>query len=306
MNNESPRTARIGVIGSINTDLVTTIDRIPAAGETRAAISFSTGRGGKGANQAVAAARNGARIVFVGAVGDDDSGRDAVAALQADEIDVTHIARRAGVSTGTASIIVEETGENRILIAPGANATLQPADIDRAASSLAGCDLILLQLEIPLATVRHAIGVAAAAGVPVLLNPAPATPDLLADDLGTVRFLVPNETELSILTGVLADTEQHVTDSGTGLLKRGVGAVIVTRGDAGALLIEPAGTRVFPTEPVTPVDTTGAGDAFVGSFAAHWAIHHDVQAAIAHANHYAAITVTRIGAQSSFPSLPAR
>ncbi len=292
---------RVGVVGSINTDLITTIDRMPASGETRAASGFTTGRGGKGANQAIAAARAGATVVFVGATGDDDHGSDALEALHADGIDTTHILRTADAPTGTATIIVEETGQNRILINAGANALLRPDDVDRAAEALGACDLILLQLEIPLDTVLRTVEFAAGAGVPVLLNPAPATGELPLDRLGTVRFLVPNETELSLLAGVLADTEQHVVDSGTGLLKHGFGTVIVTRGERGALLIESGGTRDFPPEAVVPIDTTGAGDAFVGSFAAHWTLHGDTGAAIAHATRYAAVTVTRAGAQASFP-----
>ncbi len=291
---------RVGVVGSINTDLVTTIDRMPAAGETRAASGFATGRGGKGANQATAAARAGAQVLFVGAIGDDDLGREALDAFHADGIDTTHIIR-AGAPTGTATIIVEESGHNRILIDAGANAHLRPADIDRAAAALATCDLILLQLEIPLETVLHTIDVAAATNVPVLLNPAPATADLPLDRFGTVRFLAPNETELALLTGFSTDTPQRTIDAGTGLLKDGFASIIVTLGDAGALLIEPGTTTPIPPHPVTAIDTTGAGDAFLGSFAASWVADRDALAALKYAARYAAISVTRRGAQESFP-----
>ena len=292
---------RVGVVGSINTDLVTTIDRMPAAGETRAASGFSTGRGGKGANQAVAASRAGAMVLFVGAVGDDAYGGDALQALRSDAIDTSHVRRTPNVPSGTATIIVEASGENRILINAGANASLRPADIDRAADALATCDLILLQLEIPLETVLHTVELAARAAIPVLLNPAPATADLPLERLASVRFLAPNETELALLTGIPLDTDEHLDAAAGGLLKHGFASIIVTRGEAGALLIEPDATRTIPARAATVVDTTGAGDAFLGSFAARWTEGRDTVASLEYATRYAAITVARPGAQASFP-----
>ena len=291
---------RVGVVGSVNTDLVTMIDRMPQAGETRAATGFAVGRGGKGANQAVAAARAGAETLFVGAVGDDAFGRDALAAFADDQIDTRHIIRVPDRPTGTATIIVEASGQNRILIEAGANARLCPSDIDQAASTLATCDLILLQLEIPLETVLHTIDVAARIGVPVLLNPAPAVADLPIERLG-VRFLAPNETELALLTGGSIETEPDAVEAGVRLLGRGITSVIVTRGQEGALLVEADGTYAIPAQAARAVDTTGAGDAFLGSFAARWTIDRDTLAALRFATRYAAISVTKPGAQASYP-----
>ncbi len=291
---------RIAVIGSIMTDLVTYVDRMPVAGETLAARRFAMGFGGKGANQAVAAAKLGSEVMMVGKVGDDAFGRDTLRHYAALGIDARHVGVVAGAS-GVAPIFVEPSGENRILIVKGANEHLAPADIDRAADDLLGCDLILLQLEVPLETVYHAVEWAARHGRAVVLNPAPATPELDVARLSGVAFLVPNQTELAILTGMPTDTVARAEAAARSLLTAGLLRVIVTLGADGALLATGDGPALHvPPVPVTPVDTTGAGDAFIGSFAHFYARGGDIAAAMADAAGYAADSITRPGTQSAF------
>ena len=290
---------RIAVIGSIMTDLVTYVDRMPVAGETLAARRFAMGFGGKGANQAVAAAKLGSAVTMVGKVGDDAFGRDTLAHYAALGIDARHVGVVAGAS-GVAPIFVEPSGENRILIVGGANEHLAPSDIDRAADDLLGCDLILLQLEVPLATVYHAIGWAARHGRAVVLNPAPATPALELARIASVAFLAPNQTELAILTGMPTATLAQAEAAARALLAAGLRQVIVTLGADGALLVADGPATHVPPAPVTPLDTTGAGDAFIGSFAHFYARSGDTVAAMGQAARYAADSITKPGTQSAF------
>ncbi len=292
---------RIGVVGSNMVDLVTTIDRMPEAGETLEAPRFAMGAGGKGANQAVAAARLGAAVTLVSCVGDDVFGRNTIETLAAEGIDVRHVRAVEGEASGVAPIFVAPDGENRILIVKGANAHLSPADVDRAASDLAACALILLQLEIPLPTVYHTIAWARTAGVPVLLNPAPATAALELDRIASIAFFAPNQTELAILTGRPTETPEQAASAATALLGRGIGTVVVTLGADGALLVEPGRCERVEPVPVRAVDTTGAGDAFIGAFAYHRAVAElEVAEALRMASAYAAHSVTGAGTQSSF------
>lgn len=282
-------------------DLVTYVDRMPNAGETLAGRRFSQGFGGKGANQAVAAAKLGAEVMMVACVGDDPFGVDTVRNFAAVGVDGRHVRTVAGVSSGVAPIFVEPSGENRILIVRGANDALSPADIEAAADDLAGCGLILLQLEVPLETVYAAVAFGAAKNVPVLLNPAPADPALDVARITDVAFLVPNQTELSILTGLPSGTRAEAEAAARTLLARGVRAVIVTLGADGALLVRHDEPAVYvPPVAVTPVDTTGAGDAFIGAFAQAFVEDGDVPRAMRWAAAYAADSITRLGTQSSF------
>ena len=209
------RKPRIAVIGSNMVDLVTYVDRMPARGETVEAPSFEMGHGGKGANQAIAAAKLGAEVLMVTKVGDDMFADNTIRNLQKFGVDTTHVGRVAGKSSGVAPIMVEPSGENSILIIKGANNDLLPADVERAAADLKTCDLILLQLEVPLETVYAALAFGKAHGVKTLLNPAPATPDLDRRKVGDASFFVPNETELAILTGMPVETEAHIADAAT-------------------------------------------------------------------------------------------
>jgi ribokinase len=291
---------RIAVIGSNMVDLITYVDRMPIKGETVEAPSFEMGHGGKGANQAVAAAKLGAFVVMVSKVGDDMFADNTIRNLAGFGIDTAHVGRVKGRSSGVAPIMVEPSGENSILIVKGANADLSPADIERAADDLKACDLILLQLEIPLETVYAAIAFGKRHGVKTVLNPAPATPELDPDKIRDASFIVPNETELAILTGLPVGAQDEIAAAARSLTARGVATVIVTMGSRGALLVTPARTLHIAPVQVTPVDTTGAGDAFVGSFARYFAAGLGLEEALHKAVRYAADSVTRRGTQKAY------
>lgn len=294
---------RIAVVGSTNIDLVTSITRMPLPGETLAAPDFRIGCGGKGANQAVAAARLGADVVMVSKVGDDSFAETSLANFARYGIDTRHVGRVAGVSSGVATILVDSTGENSILIVDGANGRLRPADVDAAADDLATCDAILLQLEVPLETVYHTIDFARAHGIATILNPAPAPAEALdLERIAQVTFLTPNQTELALLTGLPVESEAEIIAAAHSLVDAGVACVIVTLGSAGALVVERSGAFKVAPVVVTSKDTTGAGDAFIGSFARFWAESRDVASALADAALFAADSVTRVGTQTSYAS----
>ncbi len=292
--------SRIAVIGSNMMDLVTYVTRMPERGETIEAPQFALAHGGKGANQAVAAANLGSRILFVGKVGDDAFGALTLENFRRYGIGVEHVGRVEGVASGVAPIFVEPSGENRILIVKGANDYVSPADVERARADLAACEVILLQLEIPLETVYRSVALGVELGIPVLLNPAPATPQLDLDRLSGLAFLVPNQSELALLSGKPCSNAAEAAIAARAIVAAGVNTVIVTLGADGALLVRADEERRFDAVPVVPVDTTGAGDAFIGSFAHHFAAGGDVVAAIEAAVRYAAHSVTRKGTQISY------
>jgi ribokinase len=296
----SSRAPRIAVVGSNMVDLVTYVNRMPVRGETVEAPRFEMGHGGKGANQAVAAARLGASVLMVSAVGDDMFADDTIKNLALAGVDTRYVRRVAGRSSGVAPIMVEPSGENSILIVKGANSDLSPADVERAGEDLKTCDLILLQLEIPLETVYAAIAFGKRHGVRTVLNPAPATPELDPERVRDVSFFIPNETELAILTGLPVGTEQEIGKAARSLIDNGVETVIVTLGSRGALLTTASSVRRIAPVRVEPVDTTGAGDAFVGSFARYFAGGLDLEAALDLAARYAADSVTRRGTQKAY------
>lgn len=290
----------IAVIGSNMVDLVTYVARMPARGETLEAPGFELGCGGKGANQAVAAARLGARVVMVTKVGDDVFADNTIRNFAAAGIDTTHVTRAAGVPSGVAPIFVEPDSSNSILIVKGANRLLQPADIDAAAPMLRECGLIVLQLEIELETVYHAIEFGARHGIPVLLNPAPAIGHLDFERIRTVEFFVPNETELAIVSGMPVDSPEAAAHAARSLIARGLKQVIVTLGDKGSLLVTRDGATAVPGVRVDARDTTGAGDAFIGCFARYYVESRDAASAMRHASAYAAHSVTGLGTQKSY------
>jgi ribokinase len=273
---------------------------MPAPGETIEAPSFEIGFGGKGANQAVAAAKLGAEVVMVTALGDDLFGDNTMRNFASLGMDTNHVKRVAGKPSGVATILVDPSGENCILIVKGANGELSPADVERAGEALKTCDLILLQLEVPLETVYAAIRFGKAHGVKTVLNPAPATPSLDIAHVREVSYFIPNESELAILTGMKTQTDAEVEAAAHSLIAQGVQAVIVTLGGRGALLATAQGTRRIAPTPVTPLDTTGAGDAFVGAFARFHAGGASLDEALARAARYGADSVTRKGAQGSY------
>jgi ribokinase len=295
------KVARIGVIGSTNMDLATTVARMPVWGETILAPHFETSFGGKGANQAVAAAKLGAEVVMVSNLGDDSLGDSALNNFRSFGIDTRHVRRIPRQSTGTATILVDEgSGDNAILIVAGANGDLSQADVEAASEELKQCDLILLQLEIQLETAYAAIRFGRQNSVRTVLNPAPARRDL---DMGVVTqasFLIPNETELAIMTDMPVESEDEVSAAAQSLIKKGVETVIVTLGARGAFLATPQAVRRVAPAKVQAIDTTGAGDAFIGSFARYYAAGIGIEAALDRATRYAADSVTKRGAQKSY------
>jgi len=292
---------RIAVIGSANIDLVTSTDAFPKPGETIFGKSFDLGFGGKGANQAVAARLCGAHVDMVAKVGSDLFGPATIKNFESFGIDVTHVRQVPGVSSGVAPIFVDAVGQNRILVVKGANDHLRPEDIDLAAPILEKSSCILLQFEIPLDTVLHAIRFAKANGILCIVNPAPALPV----DVGTLRdvdYFIPNESEAQTISGMSVQNIKDAQRSAASLVKDGPANIIITMGSAGALLATPSETRFIEAYPVNSVDTTGAGDAFIGSFATFLLEGYAAADAISRACLYAALSTTKVGTQKSFPS----
>jgi ribokinase len=276
------------VVGSINMDLVTQAKEFPRPGQTLVGSQFATYAGGKGANQAVAAARLGARVTLIGRVGNDAFGHELKARLAREGIDIQWVREVAETSTGIASITVCNS-ENAILIVPGANALLSPEDLDAAATAFAAADVVLAQLEVPLATVEHAALLAQRAGKPFMLNPAPAI-RLPTSLIERCTVLTPNEHEIATALG------------SSDLSSLPSGRVVMTKGEEGAYYRDTTGqVRHEPALPVTPVDTTGAGDAFCGAFAAFW--HLGLEEAVRRGCAAAALSVTKPGAQEGMPTL---
>jgi len=292
---------KIAVVGSANVDLVTFTDAFPRPGETIFADKFHLGFGGKGANQAVAAARCGAEVGMVANVGNDLFGSASVKNFEAQGIDAGHVRILDGVSTGVAPIFVDSSGQNRIVAIKGANDRLSPADVDAAAPLLRSADAILLQFEIPLATVYHVIRFAKANGVRCILNPAPALPPDFAAVTAADYFL-PNETEAEALTGIAVETVDAAKQCAASLLARGLARVVITLGARGSLLATAQAMELIPAFKVTPIDSTGAGDSFIGSFAVFLAEGLSDREALTRASLYAGLSTTRVGTQGSFPT----
>jgi ribokinase len=291
---------RIAVVGSANTDLITFSDAFPRAGETLFGKSFDLGFGGKGANQAIAARLCGAEVLMVAKVGSDLFGEATIKNFASFGIDTTHVQVVQGTSTGVAPIFVEPNGQNRIIVVKGANDCLLPADVDAAASKLSRVDTIILQFEIPLDTIYHTVRFARAHKIRCIVNPAPALPANLPDLLGADYF-IPNETEAELITGRSVHTVEEAQACAATLLQKGFRRVVLTLGARGALIADASGSVHVPAFAVTAVDTTGAGDAFIGSLAVFLAEGVPEKEAVARANLYAALSTTRIGTQKSFP-----
>jgi ribokinase len=291
---------RIVVLGSSNTDMIVKTDRIPRPGETVIGGVFSQAPGGKGANQAVAVARAGGSVAFVGRLGADALGDEALAGYERDGIDVSCVARDPGAHSGVALIIVDSKGENSIAVASGANARVSPADVEAARGCIESAAILLMQLEIPLEAVRAAAEMAAARGIQVILDPAPAR---ALDDalLRTVSILTPNETEAELLTGVSAGTDRGAEDAATALLARGVESVLLTLGTRGVYVAAKEFRGMIPCFPVHCVDSTAAGDVFNGVLAVKLAEGAGLVDSVRFASAAAAISVTRMGAQPSAP-----
>lgn len=292
---------KILVVGSSNTDMIIQVDRIPKPGETVLGGQFTSAAGGKGANQAVSAARAGGEVVFLARVGQDMFGEKALAGFVADRIDVQHIVRDPVLPSGVALIFVGGDGENSIAVASGANAALSPADVQRAATAFGQARVLLLQLETPLETVLAATALAVKEGVNVILNPAPARA-LPPELLGQLFLLTPNESEAELLTGIPVKDDVGAQAAASKLLGLGVQHVIITLGSRGALVADARGICFIPAFKVKPIDTTAAGDVFNGALAVALGEGKSISDAARFASAAAAISVTRLGAQTSAPT----
>jgi len=289
------------VIGSSNTDMIIRVARIPRPGETLLGGVFLTASGGKGANQAVAAARAGGRVAFIARVGADDLGDAAVVGLRRDGIDVSCVSRDAKAPSGVALIFVAKNAENSVGVAGGANANLSPTEVRKATRLIRSAAVVVAQLETPLATVRAAAQAAVDAHVPVILNPAPARP-LPNALLKLVSVLTPNETEAELLTGINVGDEAGAAAAAAQLRARGVRTVVITLGVRGAYVAGADVRQMVPGFKVKAVDTTAAGDVFNGSLAVALAEDRGILEAVRFANAAAALSVTRRGAQPSAPT----
>src|SRR5271168_3896492 len=295
------RRSRIAVVGSANVDLTTFADRFPRPGETIFGQRFDLGFGGKGANPAVAARLCGADVLMVAKVGNDLFGEATVKNFAALGIDTSHVKIVDGVSSGVAPIFVEPNGQNRIIVVKGANDTLTPADIDAAADALKTVDTIVLQFEIPLDTIYYAVQFANKNKIRCIVNPAPAQPaDLEA--LRTADYFIPNESEAETITGLPVHSVEEAKLCATALLQKGFARVILTLGSRGSLLATAESAEVFAPFAVTPLDTTGAGDAFIGSFAVFLGEGLPEREALTRANLYAGLSTMQVGTQKSFPT----
>ncbi|MGI8962075.1 MAG: ribokinase [Bryobacteraceae bacterium] len=294
--------SRIVVVGSANIDLTTFTDAFPQPGETIFGREFHLGFGGKGANQAVAAKLCGAEVAMIARVGDDLFGPATVQNFASYKIDTSHVVITPGVSSGVAPIFVDSAGQNRIFVVKGANDRLMPSDIDDAVDLLRSADFIVLQLEIPLETVYHALHFAHTHGIRTILNPAPAQPlDFRAAALAD--YVIPNETEAEALTGMPVRNLDQARACAQQLLKKGVRRVIVTLGANGALCAGSESAQHVTAYPVQAFDTTGAGDAFIGGLAYFLATGYEETEAISRANLYAALSTLGVGTQKSFVRL---
>ena len=290
----------ITVIGSSNTDMIIKVPRIPKPGEIVLGGKFSTAPGGKGANQAVAAARSGGKVTFVARVGDDIFGEQALKGFKEDGINTEFIVKDKDAPSGIAQIFVAEDGESGIAVASGANLNLSVYDIIAAKEAILSSDILLMQLGIPLKTVQYAAKFAFDNGIRVILNPAPGQP-LPIEILKTISILTPNEAEAAMLTGIKIEDEGAAEDAGKILMSKGVNKVIITIGKKGALILDSSGSELIGGFKVHAVDTTAAGDIFNGALSVALAEKKNIWEAVKFSNAAAALSVTKLGAQPAAP-----
>ncbi len=290
---------RIAVVGSANVDLTTFNDRFPKPGETIFGQKFDLGFGGKGANQAVAARLCGAEVFMIARVGDDLFGPATIKNFESLGIDASQVRQVPGLSSGVAPIFVDPSGQNRIIVVKGANDALKPADVDAAASVLKSADCIVLQFEIPIETVYYAVKFARASNIRCILNPAPAQ-SIQTSQISDLEYFVPNESEAEAITGVPVRDLDSAKQAAQKLLSSGIRRILITLGANGSLLAGPEGMQHVPAFKVNSVDSTGAGDAFIGSFAAFLGEGLPELEAVKRANLYAGLSTTGVGTQKSF------
>ena len=289
----------IVVVGSANVDLTTFNDVFPRPGETIFGKKFDLGFGGKGANQAVAARLCGASVGMVAKVGSDLFGPATIKNFESQGIDATCVGIAEGVSSGVAPIFVDPSGQNRIIVVKGANDTLSPEDVDAAAPLLRKADTIVMQFEVPLRTVYHTVRFAKANGVRCIVNPAPAQP-VDFKEVAAADYFIPNESEAEVISGMPVTSADETKKCAQFLLQQGMRRVVITLGERGCLVAGPGEVELIPAFKVQAVDTTGAGDAFIGSFAVFLGEGLEEKEALARANLYAALSTTRVGTQKSF------
>jgi ribokinase len=289
----------IAVVGSANVDLTTFNDVFPRPGETIFGKKFDLGFGGKGANQAVAARLCGANVGMVAKVGSDLFGPATIKNFESQGIDATYVRIAEGVSSGVAPIFVDPSGQNRIIVVKGANDALSPEDVDAAAPLLRKADTIILQFEIPLRTVYRTVKFAKVNGIRCIVNPAPAQP-VDFKELGAADYFIPNESEAEAITGMPVHSIDDAKKCAEFLLRQKMKRVVITLGERGALVAGPDRMELIPAFKVQTIDTTGAGDAFIGSFAVFLGEGLPEEEALPRANLYAALSTTKVGTQKSF------
>ena len=295
-------TPRICVVGAANLDLISYVPRLPRMGETLHGTRFHMGYGGKGANQAVMAAKLGGQVTMVTKLGQDIFGENTLKNFQAWGVNTDYVYFTDQAFSGVAPIAVDPQGHNAIIIVTGANDLLTPEEIERARPAIARSQIVVCQLEIPLEITLAALRLARQEGVTTIFNPAPARPDLPEELYRLSDIFCPNESETELLTGRPVTTLEEAERAARVLLERGPGAVILTLGERGSLLVNAAGSVHVPAMPVRALDTTGAGDAFVGSLAFFTAAGKPLTEAMRRANAIAAISVQASGTQTSFPT----
>lgn len=293
---------RVCVVGACNIDLISYVPRLPAIGETLHGTRFHMGYGGKGANQAVMAAKLGSRVAMVTKLGKDSFGRGTLENFRSFGIDTTHVLETDRAFSGVAPIAVDPQGRNSIIIVTGANDLLAPDEIEAARSTIASSSVLVGQLEIPVEITQRALEIGREEHVRTILNTAPAREGLPDALYRLADVLCPNESEAALLTGIAVDTDAGAERAGRELLRRGAGAVVVTLGERGVLIVDRAGTRRIAAERVQAVDSTGAGDAFVGALASYLAAGRPLDSACENACRIATRSVLKAGTQTSFPS----